>query len=126
MLCKKHGYYSEGLMNFEYPGADGAVKMQNILSDLRKAPPTEIAGGKVVKIVDYHKEGLREGEPNDITGLPDSNVLEYRTDNGCRVIVRPSGTEPKMKAYLSAAGANRAEADAKLELVKAAIPSMGL
>jgi len=126
VLCKKHGYYSEDLMNFEYPGADGAVKMQNILAKLRACPPTEIAGGKVITVVDYHKEGLREGEPNDITGLPDSNVLEYRTDNGCRVIVRPSGTEPKMKAYLSAAGADRAAANAKLDAVKRDIPSLGL
>lgn len=126
VLCRKHGYYSEALMNFEYPGADGAVKMQNILSALRADPPKEIAGGKVVTVVDYHKEGLREGEPNDITGLPDSNVLEYRTDNGCRVIVRPSGTEPKMKAYLSAAGADRAAADEKLNDVKASVPALGL
>lgn len=126
VLCRKHGYYSEALMNFEYPGADGAIKMQNILSALRADPPKEIAGGKVVTVVDYHKEGLREGEPNDITGLPDSNVLEYRTDNGCRVIVRPSGTEPKMKAYLSAAGADRAAADEKLNAVKASVPALGL
>lgn len=126
VLCRKHGYYSEALMNFEYPGADGAVKMQNILATLRNCPPAEIAGGKVITVVDYHKEGLREGEPNDITGLPDSNVLEYRTDNGCRVIVRPSGTEPKMKAYLSASGENRAKADEKLLAVKASVPSMGL
>lgn len=126
VLCRKHGYYSEDLMNFEYPGADGAVKMQSILSALRACPPTEIAGGKVACVVDYHKEGLREGEPNDITGLPDSNVLEYRTDNGCRVIVRPSGTEPKMKAYLSASGEDRAKADEKLKAVKASIPSLGL
>ena len=126
VLCRKHGYFSEDLMNFEYPGADGAVKMQNILAALRNEPPKEIAGGKVIAIVDYHKEGLREGEPNDSTGLPDSNVLEYRTDNGCRVIVRPSGTEPKMKAYLSASGADRASADEKLKAVRASIPSLGL
>ncbi len=126
VLCRKHGYFSEDLMNFEYPGADGAVKMQNILAALRNDPPKEIAGGKVTTIVDYHKEGLRVGEPNDITGLPDSNVLEYRNDNGCRVIVRPSGTEPKMKAYLSASGVDRAAADEKLKAVKASVPALGL
>ncbi len=126
VICKKHGYYSEGLMNFEYAGADGAVKMQAILDALRKTPPNEIAGGRVVTVVDYHKEGMRDGEPNADTGLPDSNVLEYRTDDGCRVIVRPSGTEPKMKAYLSASGKNRAEADAKLAKLREAIPGLGL
>lgn len=124
-ICKKHGYFSEGLMNFEYAGADGAIKMQQILSELRNSPPTELAGGRMVRTVDYHKAGLREGEPNELTGLPDSNVLEYVTDNGCRVIVRPSGTEPKMKAYLSASGKDRAEADEKLEQLRACIPSLG-
>lgn len=125
-ICQKHGYFSEGLMNFEYAGADGAAKMQSILEALRAEPPKRLAGGNVIAIVDYHKPGAREGEPNADTGLPDSNVLEYRTDNGCRVIVRPSGTEPKMKAYLSASGKDRAEADARLAAVKASIPELGL
>ena len=125
-LCKIHGYYKEDLMNFAYEGADGAVKMQNIISDLRKDPPKQFNSGKVVKIVDYHKDGLREGEFNSATGLPDSNVLEYNTDNGIKVIVRPSGTEPKMKAYLSAKGKTREEALAAIEKIKAEIPALGL
>lgn len=125
-LCKLHGYYKEALMNFTYEGADGALKMQNIIADLRKAPPKSFNGGKVVRIVDYHKEGLREGEFNSETGLPDSNVLEYSTDNGIKVIVRPSGTEPKLKAYLSAKGSSRAEAEAAIEKLKAEIPALGL
>ena len=125
-LSKEYGYFKEDLMNFSYEGADGAVKMKNIIGELRKTPPVSFAGSKIIGITDYHKEGLREGEYNDLTGLPDSNVLEYRTENGCKVIVRPSGTEPKMKAYLSASGKTGEEAAKRLEAVKKDIPSLGL
>ena len=125
-LSKKYGYFKEELMNFSYEGAYGAVKMKKIIEQLRKTPPVSFAGSKIIGITDYHKEGLREGEYNDLTGLPDSNVLEYRTENGCKVIVRPSGTEPKMKAYLSASGRTGEEAAERLEAVKKDIPSLGL
>ena len=117
-LCKKFGYYKEGLMNFSYEGADGAKKMQEILASLRACPPKSFAGSPVVKVIDYHKEGLKDGEFNPDTLLPDSNVLEYRTENGNKVIVRPSGTEPKVKAYLSACGRTEAESDKILEEIK--------
>ncbi len=113
-LCKQHGYFKEGLLNFAFEGAEGAVRMTEIIENLRANAPKEISGSKVIKVIDYHKAGLREGEYNDVTGLPDSNVLEYRMENGSKVIIRPSGTEPKMKAYLSAVGASVKEADAML------------
>lgn len=125
-LCRRFGYFKEDLMNFSYEGADGAEKMKNIIGNLRKNPPSFFAGSKVIGITDYHKEGLREGEFNSETGLPDSNVLEYRTENGCKVIVRPSGTEPKMKAYLSASGKTEEEASSRLNALKNDIPSLGL
>ncbi len=117
-LCKEHGYYKEGLMNFSYEGADGAAKMEEIISGLRACPPQSFAGSKVVKVIDYHKDGLRDGEFNPDTGLPDSNVLEFSTESGNKVIVRPSGTEPKIKAYLSARGKTEAEAAEILENIK--------
>ena len=117
-LCKKHGYYKEGLMNFSYEGADGAVKMKEIIGSLRTCPPKSFAGSPVVKVIDYHKEGLKDGEYNSDTGLPDSDVLEFRTENGNKVIVRPSGTEPKIKAYLSACGKTEAESAEILEKIK--------
>ncbi len=118
-LCKQHGYYKEDLMNFAFEGAEGATKMQSIIEGLRANPPKIIAGSKVVEVKDYHKSGLREGEYNSVTGLPDSNVLEFNTENGCKVIVRPSGTEPKMKAYLSSVGKTADEALRVLEAIKA-------
>ena len=117
-LCKKHGYYKEALLNYSFEGAEGAVKMQSIIEGLRNDPPASIAGSKVVSVKDYHKAGLREGEYNDETGLPDSNVLEYNTANGCKVLIRPSGTEPKMKAYLSSVGSSAEKAIEILELIK--------
>ncbi|MBR2473756.1 MAG: phospho-sugar mutase [Clostridia bacterium] len=117
-LCKKHGYYKEALLNYSFEGAEGAVKMKSIIEGLRAQPPKSIAGSKVIDVKDYHKAGLREGEYNDETGLPDSNVLEFNTENGCKVIVRPSGTEPKMKAYLSAVGKSADEAESIIERIK--------
>lgn len=117
-LCKEHGYYKEDLLNFSFEGAEGAIKMREIIENLRKNPPVSIAGDKVVEVKDYHKSGLREGEFNDATGLPDSNVLEFNTASGCKVIIRPSGTEPKMKAYLSAVGKSADEALNVLDKIK--------
>lgn len=117
-LCKEHGYYKEDLLNFSFEGAEGAVRMKEIIEELRNNPPAQIASSKVVSVKDYHKTGLREGEYNDETGLPDSNVLEYNTESGCKVIIRPSGTEPKMKAYLSAVGTSAAEAEKILDIIR--------
>ncbi len=124
-LSKKYGYFKEDLMNFAFEGADGAVKMQSIIENMRANPPKALAGSEIVKLIDYHKAGLRDGEPNPDTGLPDSNVLEFNMANGTKVIVRPSGTEPKMKAYISASGKNTDEALEKIAKIKEDIHSLG-
>ncbi len=118
ILCKQHGYYKEDLLNFAFEGAEGAVKMQSIIEELRANPPKEIAGSRVATVMDYHKKGLREGEYNPDTKLPDSNVLEFNTESGCKVIIRPSGTEPKMKAYLSAVGNSAEMAEKVLDEIR--------
>ena len=102
-LYKEYGYYQNGLCSFTFEGASGMETMKNLMENLRKAPPAEIAGMKVVKAVDYKAEG---------TGLPKANVLEYRLEGGAKFMVRPSGTEPKIKTYLSAVGKTEAEATA--------------
>ena len=117
-LCEKYGYYKEGLINYAFEGAEGVEKMKAIIDGLRNDPPQLLAGEKVVKVKDYHKDGLREGEYNSNTGLPDSNVLEFVTANKCKVIVRPSGTEPKMKAYISTVGKSAKEAQSLLEKLR--------
>lgn len=125
-LCKKHGYFKEDLMNFAFEGAEGVVKMKSIIENIRNNPPKALAGSEVVKIVDYHKDGLKEGEFNSNTGLPDSNVLEFNTANGGKIIVRPSGTEPKMKAYISAKGNTEEEALKFVEALKNDVGALGL
>ena len=77
--------------------------MQKIMDTLRSDPPAEIAGTKVIGRSDYEPPSLR-GQ-GGVIDLPKSNVLEYRLENGCKLIVRPSGTEPKIKIYLSGKGA---------------------
>ena len=102
-LYKEYGYYQNGLCSFTFEGASGMETMKNLMEGLRATPPTEIAGFKVVKAVDYKAEG---------TGLPKANVLEYRLEGGAKFMVRPSGTEPKIKTYLSAVGKTEADATA--------------
>ena len=111
-LYEELGYYLNKTISLSYPGADGSAKMAGIMAGLRAEAPTELAGTAVEKIVDY-------GE--GVNGLPKANVIEFDLATGDKIIIRPSGTEPKIKAYLFAKGATKAEAEAVLvELEKAA------
>ena len=85
--------------------------MQGIMAHLRANAPAEVAGYKVDKVIDYEADG---------TGLPKADVLEYRFANGAKLMVRPSGTEPKIKVYLSAVGDSEAAADAVNDKLAAA------
>ncbi len=114
-IYAKYGRYLNKVDSFEFPGLSGMDKMAGIMEDLRKNPPKDIAGKAVVKAVDYAK-------PEE-TGLPKANVLIYTLDDGASVVVRPSGTEPKIKGYYTTKGANLAEAQAeKDELAEALKP----
>ena len=110
-LYEKYGYYKNGLCNFAFEGEDGMKTMAAIMDKLRNNAPAEIAGFKVIGNSDY-KLSVRDdgGVKSEIT-LPKSNVLEYRLENGSKLIVRPSGTEPKIKIYLSGKGKTKAESD---------------
>ena len=90
---------------------------------VRKNPPAEIAGAKVVGRSDY-KESVSYGDKEGRIDLPKSNVLEYRMENGCKLIVRPSGTEPKIKIYLSGKDATKAGAEAIIQKMKDAVPGL--
>ena len=127
-LYKKYGYYLNGTVNAQFPGAAGAKRMAEIMDGLRKSPLEEIAGYKVVGMTDFETapemprvSGLQKEAPQH---LPAANVIEYRLEDDNKVIFRPSGTEPKVKAYLFAKGATRAEAEevrAKLQAASEAI-----
>ncbi|HPZ00135.1 MAG TPA: phospho-sugar mutase [Clostridiales bacterium] len=111
-LYEKYGIYLNKVDSFEFDGASGMEKMQAIMAELRACPPKEIAGIPVVSLQDYEK--------TEETGLPASNVLSYRLPNEAQVIVRPSGTEPKIKFYITATGKTFAEATALYEALLAA------
>lgn len=115
-LYKKYGYYLNGTVNASFPGAAGAEKMAQIMTDLRQNPPAEIAGYKVVGMTDYaagaempRVSGLQKEAPQT---LPSANVIEFRLEDDNKVIFRPSGTEPKVKAYLFSKGSTREESEA--------------
>ena len=102
-IYKKYGYYAEKTMSYTMPGKDGMEKMAAILSGLRTNPPVSVNGLDVVKTTDYQEQTITEknGGVSPLTGLPKSNVLRYDLSDGkSYFIVRPSGTEPKIKLYL--------------------------
>ena len=102
-LYKEYGYYRNALKSYTFEGEAGMHTMQGIMAGLRAGAPAEIAGSRVVGVTDYETDG---------TGLPKADVLEYRLENGAKLMVRPSGTEPKIKVYLSAVAGSEAAADA--------------
>lgn len=108
-LYEKYGYYHNKTIALSYPGAEGADKMADIMVDLRKNPPASIAGSKVTGVVDY-------GE--GVNGLPKANVLEFDLEGGDKAIVRPSGTEPKIKLYIFAKGDDATSADAQIDAIE--------
>ena len=112
-IYAKYGRYLNKVDSFEFPGLSGMDKMAGIMADLRNNPPAEIGGYKVTKVTDYKK--------TEETGLPSANVLVYGLDGGATVIVRPSGTEPKIKTYFTTLGKDLAEAEAQKNVLAAAL-----
>ena len=112
-IYAKYGRYLNKVDSFEFPGLSGMDKMTGIMDDLRQNPPKEIAGYKVVKVTDYKK-------PEE-TGLLAANVLIYGLEGGATVVVRPSGTEPKIKTYFTTLGKDLAEAEAQKEKLAEAL-----
>ncbi len=103
-LYDRYGYYDEGIANIYMDGLDGIERMKKLMNDLREAPPTELAGRRVVEIRDYLKDTVLDVDTGKVTstGLPSSNVLYYVTECGDVIVIRPSGTEPKIKIYILA------------------------
>ena len=116
-LYREFGCYRNGLCSFTFEGESGMHAMQRLMEQLRDCPPAEIGGYRVEQAVDYNVEG-------GYHGLPQADVLEYTLAGGHKFMVRPSGTEPKIKVYLSAVGASEAEADGINETLAAAAASM--
>ena len=119
-IYKKYGYYAEKTMSYTMPGKDGMEKMAGILSGLRTNPPTVVNGLDVVKTTDYQEQTITEkdGSVSALAGLPKSNVLRYDLSDGkSYFIVRPSGTEPKIKLYLGTHAESFDEAMALIDAI---------
>ena len=123
-LYRQYGYYENSLMTFGFEGEDGMIRMNGIMDSLRKNPPAKIASSAVVGRSDYQTSVRRDGEKTSAIRLPKSDVLEFRLSNGGKAIVRPSGTEPKIKVYLSAKGTEKKESLAEIANLSKAIPSI--
>ena len=115
-LYKKYGYYICAQKSFTCEGESGMKQIKGMMEALRNDTPKEINGSKVVKFDDYEasvSRDLKNGNETKIT-LPRSNVLCFYMEDGCSLIVRPSGTEPKIKLYIGAVGKTYSEAEANL------------
>lgn len=118
-IYDKYGMYLNTVLNFGFEGASGMQKMADMMNDLRVNPPKEIAGAPVVKMSDYKLSFTKDtvtGEETEIK-LPKSNVLSFIMPDNSKVIVRPSGTEPKIKVYITACGNSREESTEKSEKI---------
>ena len=115
-LYAKYGHYAEKTLNLVMPGLDGIVKMKNLMAELRSNPPKQIAGVEVFKLRDYSDGSIKVPELGVMgqTPIKGSNVLYFELADGTSFIVRPSGTEPKVKVYILCKGADKAECDAKI------------
>ncbi|MCQ2540072.1 MAG: phospho-sugar mutase [Acetatifactor sp.] len=112
-IYAEYGRYLNKVDSYEFPGLTGMDKMNAIMADLRVNAPKEFAGDKVVKVTDYNK-------PEE-TGLPKADVLIYGLESGSTVVIRPSGTEPKIKAYYTTLGKDLAAATAKKDELAGAV-----
>ena len=118
-IYEKYGMYLNTVLNFAFEGASGMQKMADIMNSLREDAPTTFANKKVVKVADYKTSTTIDTLTGDSTiiNLPKSNVLSYSLEDNSKVIVRPSGTEPKIKVYITACGNSRIESEEKTALI---------
>lgn len=120
-LYSRFGYYKNSTQSFQFPGADGSKKMKDIMEDLKNNPPTEISGKKVLSSTDYSKPTnmtIMNSKDGIEQLLPQINVVEFNLEGNAKLIIRPSGTEPKIKAYSFVCGSSHDDANSQLESLK--------
>lgn len=125
-LYEKYGYYRESLSSLTMKGIEGGKRIKEIMEELRKSAPDNIAGIRIIRIKDYlisQERDCMSGAVSPIS-LPSSNVLQLMLEDGSMITARPSGTEPKIKFYFASIGKSAQEADDKLENLKQAILDM--
>ena len=125
-LYKKYGWYGEKTHNLVMPGLDGLEKMAALMKSLRSAPPAAIAGVDVAVRKDYQDGSAVDCATGKVSKmeLSGSNVLRFELADGTTILVRPSGTEPKIKVYILTKGANAAERDANIEKYSAWVKTL--
>lgn len=119
-LYEKYGYFKETLVSFELKGKEGSEKISNCIDSLRNEKLVEVNGVKIITKYDYKlsvEEDMATGSKKEIN-LPKSNVLKFVLENGAWFVVRPSGTEPKMKAYVAVEGSSLKDSEEQLEKFK--------
>ena len=119
-LYEKYGWFKEHTINLVMPGLDGLQKMQALMAKLRNEPPMKLAGQELIRLRDYKDgsvfvNGLGKVDKTPISG---SDVLYFEMADGCSFIIRPSGTEPKIKIYILARGENEAQCDERMNRYK--------
>lgn len=122
-LYAEHGFYKAAQVSVQYPGASGAAKMETLMTRLREDPPAKVAGLQVADVIDYGRSvgmPVIGGADEPTQELPAADVLELRLEGDRKLIIRPSGTEPKVKAYVFAQAATQEESERALEELSAA------
>ena len=119
-IYRRYGYFQESLISQVKKGRQGAEEIKSIMTSFRTAPPKTIANSPVVKIEDYLNQSVLDlvNERESKLDLPVANVLIFYTQNGAKIAARPSGTEPKIKYYISVRGKSGQELDPKIEDIK--------
>ncbi|HQC07594.1 MAG TPA: phospho-sugar mutase, partial [Kaistella chaponensis] len=116
------GMYYEGLVNVVKKGRTGAEEISQMMMDFRNNPVKELAGSKVTEIKDFQEQtslNLIDNQKSIMDEIPKSNVLSYYTEDGTKVCIRPSGTEPKIKFYVSVKDSITSEEDFNAKLIQA-------
>jgi phosphoglucomutase len=125
-IYAEFGVTVDRLYNFMFEGASGMVKMAEIMDETRHNPPSELAGLKVLKVSDFEEGAMTDTETGEKTPLtlPKSNILSYILEGGNSAIVRPSGTEPKIKVYIAGCGKTKADAEKLAEEIGDAMKNL--
>lgn len=125
-MYERYGYYKDVVTSITMKGIEGLDKIQNIMNELRKNPPAEVGGYKVLSARDYKADTIRNLETGESvpTGLPKSNVLYYDMTDNAWLCVRPSGTEPKIKFYFGIVGSSLEDAEVKAKAMTDAVNAL--
>lgn len=119
-LYKKYGYYQESLTSLVKKGKQGAEEIQTMMKHLRETPPAKLGGSDVIRMEDYQISTAKNllTKETETLDIPKSNVLIFYTEEGGKIAARPSGTEPKIKFYISVNGADPSRLEAKIDTIK--------